>query len=208
MPGRATRSMPRSTPRRWIAALALLGLSRCSVRQPARGPRDLSAAPRSRPAADAAVAGAGWPAGSCGDFAVRHRRRALAPPPCNATRRAADRRGALLRPAGLAVGADRRSSTGGRVALGDEIGGALGADMVAVLIGERPGLSAADCLGVYLTWQPAPGRGRCGAQLHLQHPARGDAGRRGGGGARGTVRGGAAASDDRGGLKPAPGGRG
>lgn len=46
---------------------------------------------------------------------------------------------------------------GGRVALGDEIGGLLGVSLVAVLIGERPGLSAADSLGVYVTWQPAPG---------------------------------------------------
>jgi ethanolamine ammonia-lyase small subunit len=46
----------------------------------------------------------------------------------------------------------------GRVALGDEIGEALQAAMVAVLIGERPGLSATDSLGVYLTWAPRHGR--------------------------------------------------
>jgi ethanolamine ammonia-lyase small subunit len=46
----------------------------------------------------------------------------------------------------------------GRVALGDEIGEIVGAEAVAVLIGERPGLSAADSLGVYLTWQPRRGR--------------------------------------------------
>jgi ethanolamine ammonia-lyase small subunit len=45
-----------------------------------------------------------------------------------------------------------------RVALGDEIGERLGAHLVIVLIGERPGLSAPDSLGVYLTWQPRIGR--------------------------------------------------
>lgn len=49
-------------------------------------------------------------------------------------------------------------ATGCRVALGDEIGARLGAGMVAVLIGERPGLSAADSLGIYLTYDPKPGR--------------------------------------------------
>lgn len=49
-------------------------------------------------------------------------------------------------------------ATGARVALGDEIGSALGASLVVVLIGERPGLSAADSLGIYLTWAPRIGR--------------------------------------------------
>lgn len=47
---------------------------------------------------------------------------------------------------------------GGRVALGDEVGAGLGAACVVVLIGERPGLSAADSLGAYITWAPRPGR--------------------------------------------------
>jgi ethanolamine ammonia-lyase small subunit len=45
-----------------------------------------------------------------------------------------------------------------RVALGDDVGEALGAAMVAMLIGERPGLSSLDSLGAYLTWAPRRGR--------------------------------------------------
>jgi ethanolamine ammonia-lyase small subunit len=45
-----------------------------------------------------------------------------------------------------------------RVALGDPIGEALGARMAVVVIGERPGLSAADSLSAYITFDPKPGR--------------------------------------------------
>jgi ethanolamine ammonia-lyase small subunit len=44
-----------------------------------------------------------------------------------------------------------------RVALGDDIAEAMGAAMVVVLVGERPGMSAADSLGAYLTYRPRAG---------------------------------------------------
>jgi ethanolamine ammonia-lyase small subunit len=48
-------------------------------------------------------------------------------------------------------------ATQARVALGDDIGEAMGAKLCAVLIGERPGLTVSDSLGIYLTYNPKRG---------------------------------------------------
>jgi len=66
-----------------------------------------------------------------------------------------------------------------RVALGDEICLHLNADLCVVLIGERPGLSVANSLGIYLTWQPRIGHRdadrNCISNIHARGLAYDDA---------------------------------
>lgn len=62
----------------------------------------------------------------------------------------------LLRSAGLSVGPVSLVQQG-RVAAGDQVGELLNARLLIVLIGERPGLSSPDSMGLYLTYAPKRG---------------------------------------------------
>jgi ethanolamine ammonia-lyase small subunit len=70
----------------------------------------------------------------------------------------------------------------GRVALGDEIGERLNARLVVVMIGERPGLSSPDSLGVYVTHAPRVGltdaERNCISNIHARGLSYAEAARR------------------------------
>jgi len=70
----------------------------------------------------------------------------------------------------------------GRVAIGDHIGELLKAELSIVIIGERPGLTTPDSLGVYITWMPRVGRTdaerNCISNIHDQGLSYAEAARR------------------------------
>jgi ethanolamine ammonia-lyase small subunit len=70
-------------------------------------------------------------------------------------------------------------ATQARVALADQVGELVKARLSVMMIGERPGLSAADSLGMYLTYEPRVGRvdseRNCISNIHAQGLAAEDA---------------------------------
>jgi ethanolamine ammonia-lyase small subunit len=140
-----------------VSGLAALGLARLQVSSRALSRKDYLRRPdlgRKLDAASRELLASGR-AGRC-DLAIVIGD-GLSPSAVNAHAVELVRRlAAALAPGGIELGPVVVAS-GARVALGDEIGALLGARMVAMLIGERPGLSAPHSLGAYLTFAPRTG---------------------------------------------------
>ena len=157
MPARATPCTSRWIRPGCVADLAELGLPVLTVCEPGGGPAALPDAARSRPPARGGRrGGAGAIRQAASTISHSSSPTACRRAPCRAMPRRCWRKhcprcateGWRIAPLVIA--------RHGRVAIGDAIAAALRADIVAVLIGERPGLSAPDSMGAYLTWQPGP----------------------------------------------------
>ena len=160
MPAPATPFMPPSMFRRLVAGLGGLGLEAVAgIASRARDRKDYLQASRPRTKARRRPRSSCWRRAGAADAGLSIVvGDGLSPAAVNAHAIALMRSlmPRLAMRSGIEIG-HAVVASGARVALGDEIGAMLGARMVVMLIGERPGLSAPDSLGAYLTFAPKVG---------------------------------------------------